>query len=89
MAGVGDEDHILNLHAEAVAGFKDQRFNSNYHAGLERLAGGGPEIGVFMQMETDTVANKGNRRQLQRSDLAEIEIVNCPCVGLGLDGFKQ
>ena len=77
LASVGrDQNHILVLHPEAETGFVDQRLDAEHHAGLERAVVGGAEVGILVQMQTDAVADEGNRRQCELADLGEIELIN-------------
>src|ERR1700677_3217821 len=88
-AGVGDQDHVLVLHAEAEPGLVDQRLDAEHHTGLERLIVGRTEIRVLVQVQPDAVSNEGDSRQLQFTGLVQVKLVDGAARRARLDGVEQ
>ena len=85
----GNEHHILVLHAESKAGFIDERLDADHHSVLKELVFGRPEVRIFVQVQTDAVSDKGDRRQPELAELAEIELINRTGRCAGPDGTDR
>src|SRR5690554_3584794 len=80
---MGDKKHVLVLHAEAVSRFITKRFETKHHAFFNNCVAaclaknrGRAQVGVFMQVQANTVSNERNRRQVELGELADEGIVN-------------
>src|SRR5262245_58460918 len=90
-AGLGDEQHVLVLHAEAIAGLIAQRLEAEHHARLDlRVLGLAEhrrfaEIGVLVQEQPDSMADERDRWQLHLGQFPNEGIVDRAAAGARLD----
>src|SRR5262249_30842329 len=79
----GDNQHVFVLHSEASWDV-DQRLDRDDHPRLERLVAVAAEIRLFVQRETDAVADEADRLEAERAEAFQTPAIDlfAGCPGL-------